>query len=194
MAEGWLIVGVRRLLEFALLTLVVLALAAVFLGRIVPLTGLRTLVIDGRSMEPTIPIGSAVLIAPIAPADLAPGQIVTMRVGPTGALFTHRVTRLVDRGGETWVETKGDANTEIDPAITPATSIVGRVDWTFPMAGYLVSLVSVPVGIVFVLSLGGALIVALWLLDDLEADLVEDVRGGPARPPLHARARPRTPR
>ena len=177
MLEHRLIVGVRRTLELALLVLVVLVLATVVLGRIVPLTGRQTLVVGGRSMEPAIPLGSAVVTTPIAPSDLASGQIVSMRIGPAATVFSHRITRVIDRDGAIWVETKGDANPDVDPAITPASSIIGRVDWTLPVFGYLITLLSLPIGLVFVLGLGGTLLVASLLLDDLESDTVTIVVG-----------------
>src|SRR3954463_2249022 len=38
-----------------------------------------------------------------------------------------RITRIVDRSDGRWVETKGDANGDVDPSIVPASAVVGRV-------------------------------------------------------------------
>ena len=186
MLEHRLIVGIRRTLELVLLVLVVLVLSTVVLARIVPLTGRHTLVVDGRSMEPAIPLGSDVVTTATVPTDLAPGDIVSMRIGPAATVFTHRITRVIDRDGATWVETKGDANPDVDPAITPASSIIGRVDWTLPVFGYLITLLSLPIGLVFVLGLGGTLLAGSLLLDDLESDTVTTVVGH-ARGPWDSR-------
>ncbi len=59
----------------------------------------------------------------VDPTDLAVGDVVSMKIGPEHAVFTHRIIRIVERDDGLWIETKGDANTTADPAITP---IVGR--------------------------------------------------------------------
>ncbi len=83
-------------------------------------------------MEPTIPLGAAVIVEPVAPADLAVGDIVSLRSGPQRAVFTHRIIRIADRDGEVWIETQGDANDAPDPSITPATAVIGRVAVIIP--------------------------------------------------------------
>ena len=75
--------GLRRLLDGLLLALVAVSLGVLLLGRVVPLTGHPTLVVAGPSMEPAIPMGSAVVLDPVASADLAVGDVVSLRSGPT---------------------------------------------------------------------------------------------------------------
>src|SRR5438034_1348151 len=53
----------RRILDGLLVSILVVVVLAVILGRIVPLTGRTTLVIGGGSMEPAIPLGAAVAVA-----------------------------------------------------------------------------------------------------------------------------------
>jgi signal peptidase len=155
----------RGLLDAVLVLLLTLCLLAVVLARIVPLTGRSTLVVAGGSMEPTISIGSAVVLAPADPGSIQVGDVVSLRSGPAQAIFTHRVTRVVDRDGAIWVETKGDANAEPDPSITAATQVVGRVTVTIPGAGYLIALLSTPRGLMFVVSLGLVLLLVGWLIE-----------------------------
>jgi signal peptidase len=143
--------------------LVVLAgivLVGVVLGRLVPLAGGSTLVVAGGSMEPAIPAGAAIVIVAVARHDIAVGDVVSVRTTAASATFTHRVTRLVERDGERWLETKGDANPDADPALVPAASVVGRVELTVPYAGYVLRLLSTPIGVVFVVSLAATLLVA----------------------------------
>jgi signal peptidase len=116
-------------------------------------------------MVPAIGVGSAVVVEPVDPASIRVGDVVSLRSGPAQAVFTHRVTRVVDRDGVTWVETKGDANAEPDPSITAATQVIGRVTLTVPGAGSLIALLSTPSGLMFVVSLGLVLLLVGWLIE-----------------------------
>ena len=104
----------------------------------------------------------------MTPADLAVGDVVSLRSGAGRAIFTHRIVRLAERDGAIWIETKGDANATADPSITPATAVVGRVSMALPGAGYLLTLLSAPVGVLLVLSTGATLMVLSWFLESLE--------------------------
>jgi signal peptidase len=156
---------IRRALDGALVIVVALGLFGLFLGRVVPLTGAATFVVAGASMQPSIPLGAAVIVAPVDVRDLAVGDVVSLRSGAERAVFTHRVIRIVDRGGEVWIETKGDANETADPSISPASAVIGRQVATIPFAGFLVALLSIPSGVLFVITLGVVLLVAAWALE-----------------------------
>jgi signal peptidase I len=171
----------RRTVDALLVVLVLVVLAGVALGRIVPMTGLTTLIVGGPSMTPAIPVGAALIAEPVAPADLAVGDVVSLRTGSAQAVFTHRIARLVEREGGIWLETKGDANVEPDPALVPVSAVIGRVVVTIPYAGYLVTVLSQPIGMVFVLSLAGLFLVAGWLLEPASAGWVRT--RARARPP-----------
>ena len=152
-------------LDAALVLLVVICLFTIILGRVLPLTGRTTLVVAGGSMEPAIPLGSAIVVEPVDPRSLAVGDVVSLRSGPGRAIFSHRVIRVVVRDGTTWVETKGDANASADPSLTPASQIIGRASTTIPNAGYLIALLSSLHGIVFVISLGLVLLLAASMVE-----------------------------
>jgi signal peptidase len=155
----------RDLCDAVLILLVALCLLTIALGRVLPLTGRTTLVVAGGSMEPAIAIGSALVVEPVDPHSLAVGDVVSLRSGPAGAIFSHRIIRVVDRGGTVWVETKGDANATADPALTPASQIIGRASMTVPFAGRLIALLSSLPGIVFVVSLGLILLLAASMIE-----------------------------
>ena len=158
----------RRVIDAAIVALVLLVLIGLFLGRLVPLTGRDTLIIGGRSMEPAIPMGAAIVIERVAASELSVGDVVTMRVGTKPSIFTHRIVRLLTLDGQPYIETKGDANAAPDGATIPVTSVVGRVAWSIPLAGYLLALLSIPAGIAFVIGLGITLVLVAILLEDLE--------------------------
>jgi signal peptidase len=183
-----LIATFRRIVDSLLICLIVVVLFGMILGRLVPLTGRTTLIIGGGSMDPTLPLGAAVVVDPVAPTDIHVGDIVSLRSGSTlQAIFTHRVTRIVPRDGTLWIETKGDANKDVDPSITSTANVIGRLSATVPYAGYLLALLSAPSGIIFVLCLAIVLLLLVWILESYEVDSIA-VRapvpdpGSPPRP------------
>lgn len=164
-ASDRLVTWTRRGLDLALVLLVAICLLTIVLARVVPLTGRATLIVAGGSMVPALELGTAVVVEPVDPASLRVGDIVSLRSGAQRAIFTHRITRVIDRDGAVWIETKGDANADVDPSITPATAVVGRVSVAVPKIGYLIALLSAPVGILFAISLGSLLLFAGWVLE-----------------------------
>ena len=178
-------VTLRRVCDTLLIALILVVLFGVVLGRLVPMTGRTTLIIGGGSMEPAIPIGAAVVVAAIPAAELAVGEVVSLRTGTNlKSIFTHRVTRIVQREDGLWLETKGDANTAVDPSLTSVANVIGRVDWSMPYAGYLLALLSVPSGVLFVILLAGLLLTVTWLLETYEIELVARTPArDPVRPP-----------
>jgi signal peptidase I len=161
----------RRMLDVLLGVLILLVLGIIVIARVIPaLTGGNTFVVGGSSMEPAISLGAVVIAIPVATDRLASGDIVSVRVGEKQALFTHRIVRLVDREDGLWLETKGDANDNPDPAIIPATTVVGRVAVVIPQAGYAVRLLGTAQGILFLLALGAFMLAVGWLLESFEID------------------------
>jgi signal peptidase I len=163
-ATTWL----RRIVDVILVTVIVVVLAAVILGKLVPLTGRQSIVIGGASMEPAIGLGAVVVITPVDASELVVGDIVSLRVGEARTTFTHRIVTIVDRPDGRWIRTKGDANAEPDPTLVPASTVIGRVDLAVPLIGYLIVLLSAPIGVAFVLGLGVTLLAVAWLLESLE--------------------------
>jgi signal peptidase I len=178
------IVTLRRVCDALLIALILVVLFGVVLGRLVPMTGRTTLIIGGGSMEPAVPLGAAVMVDPVASTDLAVGDVVSLRTGTNlKSIFTHRVMRIVERDGGIWVETKGDANPSVDPSLTPAANLIGRVSSSIPYAGYLLALLSIPSGVLFVILLAGLLLTVTWLLETYEIELV-------GRTPIPAAVKP----
>jgi signal peptidase len=159
----------RRTLDGLLLLLMLCVVALLVLARVLPAaTGGTTFVVGGGSMEPTIPVGSAVLAVPVAPTDLRQGDVVSIRVGPRNAVFTHRVVRVATLPDGIYVETKGDGNEHPDPALLPASSVIGRVSLHIPFVGYGLALLNSINGVTFLIALGIVLLAGAWLLETIE--------------------------
>jgi signal peptidase len=163
---------VRRVIDVGLLALIVVVACAVILGKGAPLVGRETIVIGGASMEPTIPLGAAIVVGPVDPAGLAVGDVVSMQIASEHATYTHRIVDVVDRPDGRWIRTKGDANPDPDPTLVPASAVIGRVELAVPLMGYLLALLSLPVGVIFVLGLAATLLAIAWLLESLEPERV----------------------
>jgi signal peptidase len=159
---------VRRVVDLGLLALIGIVLVTVVLAKGAPLVGRQSIVIGGGSMEPTIPLGSAIVVRPVDGATLAVGDVVSMQVGSEHTTYTHRIIDLVDRPDGRWIRTKGDANPDPDPSLVPVSAVIGKVELTVPLVGYLVALLSLPIGVVFVLGLAATLLAIAWLLESLE--------------------------
>jgi signal peptidase I len=151
-------------LWLASLAVVVLLALTTNLG---PRFGLEVFAIRGGSMQPAIPLGAAVIAVRAAPEAIRVGDTVTIRAD-NGVVYTHRVIEVDASEPDVWLRTKGDANSTADAAPVPATSVVGVVDVTVPLAGYLIVLLATPAGILSFLAYAGALMLAIWELEEAE--------------------------
>jgi signal peptidase I len=131
-----------------------------------PLAGRQLFIVGGGSMEPTIPIGSLVVVARADVMTLAVGDVVTIRAD-NGVVITHRVSRVVDLAEGRYFETKGDANRTSDGSLVPARAIIGVADRYVPYAGYAQQFLSTLPGLIAALSVLGAFFLVALLLDML---------------------------
>jgi signal peptidase len=141
-----------RLIDVLLVTLAIMSLAGAVVARMLPATGHELVVIAGGSMEPTIPIGSLVVLEPVGVADLRAGDIVSIRAAADRSVVTHRIVRVVERAGDVWLEMRGDANAEPDPVLVPARAVLGRAALIEPGLGRALTMFGTPSGF---LVLGG---------------------------------------
>ena len=167
--------GLRRLLDLLLIALIVAVLLGILLGKLVPLTGRQTIIVGGSSMEPAIALGAAIVIQPVPADALGVGDVVTLRAGDKGAIFTHRIIDVVDRADGRWIRTKGDANAAPDPTLVHSSAVIGRSEFSIPLVGYLLALLSIPTGILFLIGLAACLLAGAWLLESLELERADRV-------------------
>ncbi|MCM3486017.1 signal peptidase I [Kocuria rosea] len=131
-----------------LLVLALAAVAALLLAVVVlPLAlGWVPLTVLSGSMEPTVPTGSQVVVAPLEGEDdaagLSTGDVVTFMPRPDDpTLVTHRIVGVaVDGEGRRSFTTQGDANAAPDAEPVTATQLRGLVKYHVPWAGYAATL------------------------------------------------------
>jgi signal peptidase len=141
------------------LVAVVAGLGAVTL--VVPaLTGSTPLAVLSPSMEPTLPVGTLVVVQPTAPRDIRLGDVITYQIKPGDpTLVTHRVVEVRSLStGEFEYLTKGDANAATDPTVVTQPQLKGRAWYSVPLVGFVSVAVSGAVGPMLVPIVGAALL------------------------------------
>lgn len=156
----------RRSVDAALVILVATIALVAVIGIVAPLAGLRPFVLRGSSMEPAIPRGALVLATDGADRAIVAGDVVSFREA-SGTIVTHRVTAVAGTGEETLLTTKGDANTNADPAVLPAGRVIGRVAVALPVLGFISAMLTMPSGIASIVLLALSLLVLSWLFAEL---------------------------
>ncbi len=146
LARAWRVLGWAPWLAL-LAFLVLLALPRV--------TPLDLLIVRGGSMEPAIPIGSAILIDR---GDRTPvvSMIAAFR-DPSGSIVTHRIVRIEDG----LIATRGDANATEDAVRRSPADLIGVARLSIPFLGYFLYVLQQPVVFLLVLlSTGGVLVLS----------------------------------
>jgi signal peptidase len=115
------------------LTLAVIALVVPFVIFAVPqvIGADESFVVLSGSMEPTLSPGDVVVVDATAP--IRENDVITYLTAGTGVPTTHRVVSVLPEG----YETKGDANENVDAAVVPQASVLGRVVLVVPLLGHV---------------------------------------------------------
>ena len=112
------------------------------------------LIVRGGSMEPTIHVGSIVIVDRGSRTPTV-GAAAAFSDG-NGAIVTHRVVAIDSAG----YETKGDANAKADLGRRSASQVFGTVTASVPFLGYVLHLLHQPiVFLLLLLGTGGVLII-----------------------------------
>jgi signal peptidase I len=144
--------------------LLVVVAAALAVAVVPAIAGATPLTVLSGSMEPTLPVGSTVVVRPRPVAGITAGEIITFtdREPDTGATrtVTHRVVEVLP--GPTF-RTKGDANNAPDLRTVAAADVHGVYWYDVPLIGLVKDRLISPFGAL--LALGVALLgVAVHLL------------------------------
>ena len=103
-------------------------------------TDTSSFVVLSGSMEPRLQPGDLIVLRPVAPAAIEPGDIITYHAGQHGAagreLITHRVVETTREAGDFVFRTQGDANPTVDPTPVDQSQVVGRLWISLPQVGH----------------------------------------------------------
>ena len=117
---------------YTILFIVLLFSSSMLLTSKTGVLGIRNFTVLSGSMEPNIPTGSLVLVAP--QQTYKNGDVISFN--QDGQLvITHRVVKIVSEGAEKQYITKGDANKINDKALVPNNSVLGKEIFLIPYVG-----------------------------------------------------------
>lgn len=129
-------------------TLILLSVIAVCLPVTVPrFLGYQIYNVVSGSMEPEIPVGSAIYVKAAPPEEIQEGEIIAFQSGDS--IVTHRVVKNQQVEGK--FTTKGDANAQEDLNAVDYAALIGRVTRHFPMLGEFMVILTSNVGKVYVI-------------------------------------------
>jgi len=124
-------------LGLALLTAVLTILVPKLVGGI-PLTVLSA------SMEPSLPVGTLLIVKPVTPEEIRIGDVVSYQPYPLDpTLVTHRVVGITQHQDGTFVFTmQGDANATVDDPVH-GKQVRAVTMYSLPLLGYISNFVNV---------------------------------------------------
>jgi len=135
--------------------------------------GIRILVVQLSSMEPTIKTKSLIVVQ--AEKIYKERDVITfIDENPEGKKYptiTHRIQMIINEDGNVYYMTKGDGNHFSDQSFVPYNQVIGKVVKVIPYLGWIVDIVKSIPGIIFLVFLPGFLIVRneyLNILDEVK--------------------------
>lgn len=149
----------------AVATVLLLAVMAVALPFSVPkLFGYQIYNVLTQSMEPAMPVGSAIYVKRCDPQALRQGEIITYRLSEaTGLVETHRVVENDTQAKQ--LITQGDANALPDVDPVSYERVVGKVVICIPVLGTVSEMLHSGPGVTACVAIF-ALAIILWTLAD----------------------------
>jgi signal peptidase I len=167
---------------FGAVLVVVVVAAAVAVAGVPAATGATALTVLSGSMEPSLPVGSTVVVRPRPATEIVAGDVVTFtdrdEAGGEARVVTHRVIA-VEPGPR--FRTKGDANDAPDPGVVEAADVQGVQWYVVPWVGLIRDRLISPAGGFFAVGLMLLLTAAHMLLPATErtppADAVREASG-----------------
>ncbi len=138
---------------------VIAVVALLLLISIFPLTGnFKVLTVLSGSMETAIHKGSVVVVKPVTEYKI--GDVITFGQNTkTKAPTTHRIFDLKVESGVPVYITKGDANNDPDQKTVTTKEIIGKVLFSVPFVGYIVSAARKPWGFTLIIIVPAAIII-----------------------------------
>jgi signal peptidase len=117
--------------------------------------GPRLFIVLSGSMQPAIRTGSVVVVKPAEQYNI--GDVITFDSGK-GTSTTHRIVALNDVSGVSMFSTKGDANNTDDAVPVSKEAIKGKVLFSVPYFGYLISSLKTKQGLLVIIVIGAIII------------------------------------
>jgi len=110
---------------------------------------IRLFAVQSRSMSPSLPAGSLIFVQ--ATPNYEPGEIISFKVD--SSVITHRIQEIHLNGDQAVYLTKGDANKNLDTQSVTQDQIIGKMMFSLPYFGYLISLAKTKLGLLVIIGL-----------------------------------------
>ena len=154
---------VVNVLFYCLLALMLLLVFFLVQGRLTGepprVFGHQLYLVMSGSMSPAIEVGSVVAVKPVPPETISAGDIISFRGAEDRMLTTHRAVAVNSDNGLSFI-TKGDANEAADRNPVAAENVAGKVALAVPYAGYVLNFAGTRPGLLSMVLIPGALIIA----------------------------------
>lgn len=112
---------------------------------------LNSFVVVSGSMMPTLDVNDLIFTIKEEKDKLQQGSIISFY--QNDHIITHRINNVIEQDGQTYYETKGDNNNDIDDELVQYDDVVGRYLFKIPKLGYLIKNLQTQIGIVVVIVL-----------------------------------------
>ena len=151
------------------LTLVEPVLIALFIVMILfsttvyllPKFGWNAADIASGSMYPELKVGTMVMAKTVSPSELKANDIIVFKPEATDETpICHRIVEVKNTIPRTF-QTKGDYDPTADTFMLPSANIIGRVDISVPVMGYLVLFVKSTIGLILCLIVPAVLLLVI---------------------------------
>ena len=152
--------------------LIALVVVLAFLLAGTRLFGLHPMKVLSGSMEPEIHTGALVYVKDVDTATLKRGDVITYMLSED-TYSTHRITEVVpdeDDPGVIRFRTKGDANKAEDGGLVLDVNVVGEVQFSIPLLGYISDFIQNPPGTYVAIAIGVLLLLLIFLPEILGGD------------------------
>lgn len=163
---------IKALLKIISNVIVTLALLLVVLLIGFRLIGFQMYTVLSGSMEPTHKVGSVVYVRKVKEEKLKKDDVITYHLDKK-TLSTHRIVEIVKdkETQEIKYRTKGDANEDEDAVLVEYKDIKGKVIFSIPLLGYILTFINTPAGkiiatSIFVMLISFVIIIELITEDD----------------------------
>ena len=119
--------------------------------------------VQSGSMEPSIHLGSIVIDKPMSSYQV--NDVITFKEAANPQItITHRINAIDIKQGQTYYVTKGDANNAVDTDNRPASSVLGKVIYSIPVLGYVVSFAKTGAGLILLIIIPTLIIIVSELI------------------------------
>lgn len=146
------------------ISILLFSLTAGLIILIAPVGGQKALIVRSGSMQPTINVGDLIRVKPQQNYNV--GDIIAFRdIAKSSITVTHRITAVKSQNGQTYYQTKGDANEEADFSLIPQQNILGRAEYGIKGIGKLFAFSKTRQGFLTLAAIPAAFVIILEALN-----------------------------